>query len=323
MHDSTRAFFDMFPPEKRNDFFGGYLYLKYINQFASIACRNINLPYKEFGHPQLGEIEDGIREMLEAYTQEITEASTGGAETDIYHAKVVPYLDALKLVTQKEDINLTLPEQVVPWKVARDVILQNPESLAVGPCGCRLNSDSPCVPYPMEVCLMVGDPTAQFIADLNSGFRKITPDEAMQVLEESHKRGEVHTAYFKREIGNRFFAICNCCSCCCMGVKMWNLIGGLPGARAVGDLCFLVPSGYVAEITDDCSGCGTCAEACNFEAITMDEENQRAIVELEKCMGCGGCQGVCPEDAINLRRDPSKGEPLDLDVLKAELKSIA
>jgi ferredoxin len=321
MHPSTEDFFNMFGPEDRNDFYGGYLYLKYINRFASIACKNIELPYKEIVHEDLGPLEEGIAEMLEAYTKEIAEASMGGPATDIYHTKVVRFLDAVKLVSQKENLDVPLPEQVVPWKVARDVILQNPQSLAIGPCGCRLNSDNPCLPYPMEVCLMVGDPAAQFIADLNPKFRKITPEEAITVLEESHKRGEVHCAYFKREIGNRFFAICNCCSCCCMGVKMWNLMGGIPMAKAMGDLCFMVPSGYVAEIdTDVCTGCGTCVGSCNFDCMKMDEETKQPVIDLEKCMGCGGCEGVCHDGAISLRLDPSKGEPLDLDELKNALK---
>ncbi len=225
--------------------------------------------------------------------------------------------DAIKLVTQKEDMNLPLPEQVVPWKVAKDVILQNPTSNSIGPCGCRLNSDNPCGEYPYEYCIMVGDPGADFIAELNPKFRHITPDEAVKALEESHKRGEIHCAYFKREIANRVFAICNCCSFCCMGGKMWNMIGGIQGAKNAGDLVFLVPSGYVAEVDPDvCVGCGTCADLNNFNCITMDDDDH-AVVNSEKCMGCGGCEGVCSEGAITLRLDPSKGDPLDIEKLMA------
>jgi Fe-S-cluster-containing hydrogenase component 2 len=53
-------------------------------------------------------------------------------------------------------------------------------------------------------------------------------------------------------------------------------------------------------------------EACHFNAIGLDEENERAVVDPEKCMGCGVCSDVCPSDWITLRKDPSKGEPLDL-----------
>jgi NAD-dependent dihydropyrimidine dehydrogenase PreA subunit len=170
----------------------------------------------------------------------------------------------------------------------------------------------------MEVCLIVGDPAAEFIADQNPKFRRISQEEAVKVLEDSHQRGEIHAAYFKREIGNRFFAICNCCSCCCMGVKMWNMIGGIPAAKEAGDLCFLVPSGYVAEVaTDICQGCGTCVDTSNnFDCMTMDEDENHPVIDLTKCMGCGGCEGVCPEGAISLRLDPSKGNPLDIENIR-------
>jgi ferredoxin len=34
-------------------------------------------------------------------------------------------------------------------------------------------------------------------------------------------------------------------------------------------------------------------------------------------MGCGICEDVCLVEAISLRREPSKGEPLDLEELLA------
>jgi Fe-S-cluster-containing hydrogenase component 2 len=56
-------------------------------------------------------------------------------------------------------------------------------------------------------------------------------------------------------------------------------------------------------------------EACHFDAIGLDEESERAVVDSEKCMGCGVCSDVCPSDWITLRREPAKGEPLDLAAL--------
>jgi len=318
VNKSTQDFYDVFPLDKKNDFYTGYLYLKYINRFASIACKFVGMPYKEIPSPELGDLEDGVKEMLEAYVQEIAACSMGGAATDIYHAKVVKAVDAVKLLTLKENLTLPLPEKVVPWRIARDIILQNPQSIAVGPCGCRLNSDKPCVPYPMEACLIVGDPGAAFIADRNSRFHKITQDEAVKVIEDAHKRGDVHCAYFKREIGNRFFAICNCCKCCCMGIKSWNMTGGLSTHM----LALLSPSGYVAEVSEDCNSCGACESSCNFDAIKFDSGAQRPVIDLTKCMGCGGCESSCSVGAISLRLDPSNDAPLDLDKLKEEVRQV-
>ena len=77
----------------------------------------------------------------------------------------------------------------------------------------------------------------------------------------------------------------------------------------------LAPSGYVAEIQEGCDRCGACVDACHFHAIRLDEEDGKAVVDAEKCMGCGVCADVCPSDWIALRRDPAKGEPLDLAAL--------
>ena len=89
---------------------------------------------------------------------------------------------------------------------------------------------------------------------------------------------------------------------------MWNLLEG-QGVN-------VAPSGYVAEVNEDCNGCGICAEdVCHFSAITMDEAEPGAVIDFDKCMGCGVCQDVCPVEAISLRREPSKGEPLDIEEL--------
>jgi len=130
----------------------------------------------------------------------------------------------------------------------------------------------------------------------------------VKVIEFSHEKGFVHTAYFEHAVGNRMDALCNCCSCCCLGVRMWNLLEGT--------VPLLAPSGYVAEVSDDCSGCGTCADnVCHFNAISMDEDGQRAIINFEKCMGCGVCVDMCQDKAIDFRRDLAKGDPLDLNDL--------
>ncbi len=46
-----------------------------------------------------------------------------------------------------------------------------------------------------------------------------------------------------------------------------------------------------------CSGCGTCADVCRFNAITLDDT---ASVDSLACEGCGVCAYFCPEEAVNL-----------------------
>jgi len=44
-----------------------------------------------------------------------------------------------------------------------------------------------------------------------------------------------------------------------------------------------------------CDGCGSCAEVCPVEAITVDDV---AVVDEEECLDCGTCIDECPNEAI-------------------------
>jgi len=305
MHEeTTKALWDIYPPADKNDFFPVYHYLKHIDRLMYYAMLQSGLAPME---PEKKPDED-VDEMVKHHVLRIAETSPS-LDTSIYHAKVTTFRDAVKLVTHERDLHLSPPETVMPFKVARDVILKANDTVAVGTCPCRENVEKPCIPPTQQVCMFVGDPFASFIAEQNPKYRKISLDEAVKVLEFSHQKGFVHSAYFKKEAGNRFVAICNCCNCCCLGIRMWNQLGGL--------VPIMTSSGYVAEVNDDCNACAACADkTCNFNAITIDENKQKAVIDLAKCMGCGVCVDACSRKAIQLRREPSKGDPLDLDELK-------
>ena len=51
---------------------------------------------------------------------------------------------------------------------------------------------------------------------------------------------------------------------------------------------------------DTCVGCGACASACPFEAITWSDFGL-PIVNVEACTGCGICAATCPVAAMQLR----------------------
>ncbi len=111
---------------------------------------------------------------------------------------------------------------------------------------------------------------------------------------------------YKDAMLGRFYAICNCCECCC----------GAMGAHQRGTP-MLASSGYVAIVDDDlCAACGLCADGCPFMALTAD--NGHACVDRNACMGCGVCVSQCPQEAISLLRDPAKGEPLEIQNLIAQ-----
>ena len=57
----------------------------------------------------------------------------------------------------------------------------------------------------------------------------------------------------------------------------------------------------LVEITDDCIGCRTCVDELECPALSMDEENNMAVVDEDRCIGCGTCIEVCPAQAIVMK----------------------
>jgi ferredoxin len=116
--------------------------------------------------------------------------------------------------------------------------------------------------------------------------------------------------YYKDAMLGRFYAICNCCACCC----------GAMYAQRNGTL-MIASSGYVAQVDADlCAGCGTCAEYCQFAAISVDDGFAR--IDAKTCMGCGVCVAHCPQEAISLVRDAARGEPLEIQKLIAHAAQL-
>ncbi len=230
---------------------------------------------------------------------------SGISFADSYHGKVVPLKAATQLVTLNRPVELRNLEKIIPYKVARDIVLENPERIALLDCPCRASAKNPCLP--LDVCIIIGDPMVSMILEHHPNkTRLITQDEAVDVLKECDERGHVHHAFFKDAILNRFYAICNCCSCCCGAMQAQR--GGVP---------MLCSSGYVAQVdVDECVGCGLCADSCQFNAMRVRDE--LVHIREKRCMGCGICVSKCPNSALTLTRDASRGEPLEIQKLLEE-----
>jgi len=229
---------------------------------------------------------------------------------DTYHGKVVPLDAATQLVTVNEEIRITDLEKIIPYARARDIVLNNPDHIVVIECPCRTVRPDPCLP--LDVCLVIGEPFASLVAEHHPHrSRWITPQEAIEILRAEDERGHVHHAFFKDAMLSRFYAICNCCECCCGAMHAHR--NGTP---------MLASSGYVACVDADlCAGCGTCADLCQFGALLV--EDGVAAVDATACMGCGVCVSQCAQNALSLVRDPAKGEPLEIRQLIADAVSAA
>jgi ferredoxin len=216
-----------------------------------------------------------------------------------YHGKVVPLQSATQLVLVREAVTIQNLEQVIPYSRARDIILKNPDHIIALDCPCRSARANPCLP--LDVCLIVGEPFASFVSEHHPGrSRWITSAEAVEILQAEDERGHAHHAFFKDAMLGRFYAICNCCACCCGAIHAHH--NGTP---------MLASSGYVSRVDRDlCIGCGDCNDFCQFFALTLTDGY--AAIDQELCMGCGVCVSHCPQEALSLQRVASKGQPLEI-----------
>ena len=142
--------------------------------------------------------------------------STDGAArfADTYHGKAMPPEHISLLITVGRAVEMTVPENVLPYSKARDILLHNPEELVLFNCPCRETVENPCLP--LDVCIIVGKPFTDFILEHHPGkSRRIDTETALDVVRGAHKRGHVSHAFFKEALMGRYYAICNCCSCCC------------------------------------------------------------------------------------------------------------
>ncbi len=48
-------------------------------------------------------------------------------------------------------------------------------------------------------------------------------------------------------------------------------------------------------VAKDCVACGSCAEVCPQDAITIDDV---AVIDASKCVDCGACVDECPAGAM-------------------------
>lgn len=259
-------------------FWDGYAYMRWSNQYIN-----------------------GARRWLFPLTRHYDPADPLWAS--VYHGKVVPTETAQRLIAVEQPIPFqSVNEQIVPHELARDIVLQGPPDVAVYECPCRAGVEDPCTPT--QVCMIVGQPFVDFVLEHNPHTsRRLSTEEAVELLQAEHDRGHIHAMYFKDVMLDRFYAICNCCACCCGGIQAMR-DHGVP---------MVIPSGYMAVVDEDeCVACEACAEICPFDAITVTDV---AGIDWQACMGCGVCEDQCAVGAISLELDARKGEPLTLETL--------
>lgn len=135
--------------------------------------------------------------------------------------------------------------------------------LSVGICSCRYGRsklNEGCGDSCEEWCIGVGD-MADYCVETNKG-RKITYEEAIQILKNAETNGYVHQIT-NIDGENKIFAICNCNVNICNALRTSQLFNTPNMSR----------SAYTAHIDiDKCVACGKCVEYCPSGAVKLGQK---------------------------------------------------
>jgi ferredoxin len=123
------------------------------------------------------------------------------------------------------------------------------------------------------------------------GLERVSPRDALGQMRELGKAGAIHSIWTMKTpfIG----AICNCEPDTCLGLRTLLL-----------DMRTMHKGEATAAVDKSrCSGCGSCASTCRFNAIESLQVagDCKAVVDSKACFGCGNCRLHCPEDAISMQ----------------------
>ena len=183
--------------------------------------------------------------------------------------------------------------------------------IGVGTCFCRHEArllDKDTHGMPMEMCMWFGNMAAYAIERL--GARRMTKQEARQVLDQAEEAGLIHMS---RNTTKDIEFICNCDRWHC-GVVSTVLKQSRPA--------LFFNSGFQPRFdTELCTACGTCIERCPSAALSLDDVDGPRV-DLDRCFGCAVCAGGCPAEAITMEAKAGfPVPPKDMDALKESLKS--
>jgi ferredoxin len=232
-----------------------------------------------------------------------------------YHAKVLSFGDTKKVFELNEDISAASEKnkQIIPFKYAYAILLQEPDFIAVMDCPCKKTLNAP--DWTINSCISVGRTTSQFWIDRcgkKYNAKKISQGEALDLIRKFRGKGYLTQAFFKMATGGTMGIICNCHIDTCVSLQATQF-----ARRFDENLSMAAESGYSVRHDDEkCINCGTCSGVCQFGALVVADEG--CFYDRNACMGCELCVEHCPEGAITLYRDPEKTVPLDLDIVRTE-----
>jgi Na+-translocating ferredoxin:NAD+ oxidoreductase subunit B len=186
--------------------------------------------------------------------------------------------------------SISVEHHVTTYDHIADIIKGSDGPFAIMECICRkkaaMKGDTCKRTSRQETCMPIGD-QAKYAVN-NGTARTISRNEALEIARMNEDDGLV----FQPSNTQKVDFVCACCGCCC---GMLHIQKVLPKP-----VDFWATNYYAAVNPGICSGCATCLERCQVDALTFDDRSNTPTVNLDRCIGCGNCVVTCPSGAISL-----------------------
>ncbi len=192
-----------------------------------------------------------IAEAFEAYGRVRGPKSAGSFPVGTGLMRVIPFERAIDGNSRKVSY-----EEVSKY-------LNDNKIFSVSDCSCRTAREvmgEGCGHLKEDMCIQMGH-AAEYYIRTGRG-RKITREEAVEIIKRAEENGLVHQIP-NLDGSGKTHAICNCCGCGCLSLRTAQMFFN-------GDM---LRSNYVSKVDrEKCVGCGECVLSCPVNALRLGQK---------------------------------------------------
>ena len=242
----------------------------------------------------VGMYEGQLKKLTPEFLDDVAEYTSDRAFGLAFLSTEVPQMRTIPV-----EKSLSFEQQVTSYDHLIDIINGADGPFAIFECICRKSAamkGRTCKKTArQETCMALGDVAGIVIR--NGTGRAIGRGEALEIARMNEAEGLVLQPSNTKKVD----FVCACCGCCC---GMLSIQKRLPKP-----VDFWATNYYASVDAGACTGCETCVDRCQVNAVTIDDRLDVSLVNLDRCIGCGNCITTCPAGAMTLIKKDSEVVP--------------